>query len=505
MAAADAVPDGREVIEEVASERNFQALVRALERVGGAAIYIAECESPDFSHELTERLRIILQARDTSVVEVDLTGERNVLDAFRRACGEGSTVLAAFNLAKAGDEEYPLPRVLAAMNIQRELYRDTLSCPMIFWMERTMVAEMALKAPDFFDWRSGLYLFEYQPSVNARAMEAGRVLDAMPGAHRVPRPEARKRLEGLRDLLTDLRNAPPTPQNREMLFRVARRYVGLLYDCMEYREALKLAGDMLELARGAPARRWEAEFGVWAGSMRQALGDRTGAQDAYERALGIYRELATTEPTVFRPYLAMTLNNQGAVLAELGDCAGARKVYEEALGIHRELAATDQTASRNHMAGTLSNLGHVLQKLGDRAGARRALGEALSIYREWATTEPMAAGTGLATTLNSLGGALASTGDHAGARAALEDALRIYQDLAAAELGEAGAGLATTLNNLGATLAGSGDRMGARAAFREALNVYQFVPKQRADALADDIARTRRNLARIESEIGNHA
>lgn len=70
-------------------------------------------------------------------------------------------------------------------------------------------------------------------------------------------------------------------------------------------------------------------------------GARCAAADErpLEEALAIYRALAVRNPDVYRPNLAATLSNLGALNRDENRKAEARKGFEEALAIYREFAA----------------------------------------------------------------------------------------------------------------------------------------------------------------------
>ena len=97
-----------------------------------------------------------------------------------------------------------------------------------------------------------------------------------------------------------------------------------------------------------------------------------------EEAVAIRRELADVTPDRYRPDLAQSLNDLGAVLWELGRRSEALPVTEEAVAIRRELADAGPDRYRSDLAQSLGNLGAVLWELGRRtrgaaghAGSRR--------------------------------------------------------------------------------------------------------------------------------------
>src|SRR5664280_428036 len=77
------------------------------------------------------------------------------------------------------------------------------------------------------------------------------------------------------------------------------------------------------------------------------------------RKLAIYRQLAQRNPDVYLPYLAVTLNNLGAVDRLQNHLDEARKDYEESLKINRQLAQQNPAKYLPNMALILNEYGRV--------------------------------------------------------------------------------------------------------------------------------------------------
>ncbi|MEN6303530.1 MAG: hypothetical protein ABFD96_12440, partial [Armatimonadia bacterium] len=226
--------------EAAKAERNLHSLARAVERSRGFSILIARCESDDQRRDLTERLRRILASHDLGVTEVNLADTTDTpLSLLEAACTDPEhQLLSAHGLEKLAPEH--LQRVLTGMNHQRELYRDRLGCPLLLWLYADTFSQLARQAPDLFDWRSGLYEFPVHHFPHAQAAEAMRQSMTGGQAGTIPAPEAKRRLAGMRDLLTDLENAKETPENTLALSQVASRIFSLMEDAYQWREAIAL-------------------------------------------------------------------------------------------------------------------------------------------------------------------------------------------------------------------------------------------------------------------------
>ena len=103
------------------------------------------------------------------------------------------------------------------------------------------------------------------------------------------------------------------------------------------------------------------------GALLQKQGNLDGAQQLYEQALEIHRELnnKTSE--------AITLNNMADVLYDKGDLPGARARYEQVLAMYEKLG--DKSGS----AYARSGIGEVQAEQGDLAAARKNYEQALAI------------------------------------------------------------------------------------------------------------------------------
>ena len=54
----------------------------------------------------------------------------------------------------------PVPHVLEYLNLQRERLWENFKISLVFLLPESAIEHVILQAPDFFDWRSGLFEFE---------------------------------------------------------------------------------------------------------------------------------------------------------------------------------------------------------------------------------------------------------------------------------------------------------------------------------------------------------
>ncbi len=174
------------------------------------------------------------------------------------------------------------------------------------------------------------------------------------------------------------------PQEFEAWFEYAVFHHGL----NRFAGAERGYAEALRIARGANIRAAEATTLNNLGILHREQQRPAAAQQAYEEALGVYRELARTNPAAYRPGVAMTLNNLGILRREQQRPAAAQQAFEEALGVYRELARTNPAAYRPDVAMTLNNLGVLHREQQRPAAARQAFEEALALYEALASANP---------------------------------------------------------------------------------------------------------------------
>ena len=208
-------------------------------------------------------------------------------------------------------------------------------------------------------------------------------------------------------------------------------------------------------------------------AVRNALGDRTGAVDAYRFAVKVAAEIGAGD----------RLNELGEALWRLGDWAEATNAYRRAIEILERTAPGSKL-----MARTLSNLAV-------SRGHSGALDEALTIMRRALKideeADPHSTDTGR--DLNNLGFILRTRGDLRGALTAYRRAVEIHEAIAPTSMA-----LGTAINNVGRVAMDMGDLEMAETSFRKALDIQQ--------ALAPDsveVAKDKANLALVMRQEGD--
>ena len=226
----------------------------------------------------------------------------------------------------------------------------------------------------------------------------------------------------------------------------------------------------------------------------QSLNDFEKARCHYEEALQILRKLAKKNPEAYKPDVAASLNNLGALLRDTNDLKKAQDYYEEALQIRRELAKQNPEEYLPDVAASLNNLGALLRNTNDLKQAKDHYEEALQILRELAKQDPEEYLPNAATALNNLGVLLSNTNDLMQAKDYYEEALQILRKLAQQNPGAYLPKVAGSLNNLGNLLCDTNDLKKAQDYYEEALQIHRELAQQNPEAYLPNVAGSLNNL-----------
>jgi hypothetical protein len=206
------------------------------------------------------------------------------------------------------------------------------------------------------------------------------------------------------------------------------------------------------------------------------------------------RPLAATDPAAYEPYLAFSLNNLSARLAEAGRRRDGFIAIEEAVEIYRRLARANP-AYEPYLAFSLNNLSNRLRETGHRGGALTAIGEAVEIRRPLAKANPAAHEPDLALSLDNLSVHMAEVGRRGDALTVSKEAVEVYRRLAKVSPTAYEPDLANSLNNLSVRLAEVGRRGDALTVSKEAVEVYRRLAKVSPAAYEPDLASSLTNFS----------
>ena len=278
------------------------------------------------------------------------------------------------------------------------------------------------------------------------------------------------------------------------------KYACLLYSLNDFRIARKHYEKVLHTLRvvsGKDPEVYKPYVAMILNNLGLLLNDTYELQQAqacYKEALQMYRELSGKNPEAYMPSVATSLNNLGVLLTDTNELQQARAYYEESLAICRELSQQNPEAYLPDVARSLNNLGLLLTDTNELQQARDCYEEALEIYRELSNQNPEAYMPAVAISLNNLGLLLTDTNELQRAHDCYKEALEIQRELSNQNPEAYIPYVATTLNNLGALLQGINELQQAQVYYEEALQIRRKLFEQNPEAYKPYVTVTQQNL-----------
>ena len=253
-----------------------------------------------------------------------------------------------------------VPPVLAKLNMQRELFRDRFPhiC-FVFLLPHFAIDYFIRRAPDFYDWKSGIYRFKTDiEDLRSQLVEICH-LDSYEKYTQLTREEKLAKISEIRACLDEVNNLQTKWQ---LLFQL-----GLLYGaCDRYLAALEAFDHTLEIHPDVEAYKNQ-------GISLNKLGRYEKAIDSFDLALKIKPDveiwndrgvslngLGRHEEAIGSFDLALKIkpnhdkawSNRGIALSNLGKYTDAIISYDRAIQIN-----SDYDIAWNNLGNALSNLG----------------------------------------------------------------------------------------------------------------------------------------------------
>jgi tetratricopeptide (TPR) repeat protein len=160
---------------KVDDEEVYESLLRAIGRTEGFGLFFVRCVEKDRA-KLEQRLRGDLPR--FRLERLELKKDLKDGNLYRRLADVEQQLGPLNGLFISGLEKSldpyvksgygglgdyynkdTVPRVLGHLNLQRERFRDDFPFCLIFFLSAFGIKYIARRAPDFFDWRSGLFEF----------------------------------------------------------------------------------------------------------------------------------------------------------------------------------------------------------------------------------------------------------------------------------------------------------------------------------------------------------
>ena len=385
---------------------DFQRLVKDLRYGGRFQLLIVECTDWSLREVLIRRL-------DGVLAEVGLTAGRIELGSGQYA--EFADVEAELaRLATqhhavhvTGGESWFDDARMEAFNLRREAIAQACAIRLLLWLDEATVGKLAMRAPDWWAWRGGVFSFHVAPvavSIEQPVVQLG------PIDNRTLAKRSR-RIGELRAFL----NTDPVPPD-ELALPLRDELAGLLYRLGEWDEALRiLAVEVLPACERLGDVRSKA---VTQGKIADILQARGQLDEALrictEEQLPVYERLGD-------------VRSKAVTQGRIADILEARGQLDEALRIRTEeqLPVYERLGDVRGKSVVLFMIAQIELAREQRAGALAHLAESYRIIQQ------LQAADGLAAVGEAYGEMLCGQGEQARGLLVLESAFQ-----AATQLGQ---------------------------------------------------------------------
>jgi tetratricopeptide (TPR) repeat protein len=394
-------------------------LRRALQLCKGFGLYFVSCNTVPLRNELVAALKANLA---TPIIELPLTPENDIfIDAQMAAllaAASADAIVFIYDLEKL----YHLKdrHVIQELNWRREIYGKA-NHPVVFWMPDFLLTEIFNEAPDFADWRSGLYEFHLSQPEQLGLMHSTWESAGENFVGQLSLTEKERWIVNLENLLAELAGQEASKTKGDLLCRLG----GLYSSIGKYELALRCYQQSLQI--------------------QQEIGDTQGKGDTLNNASQVYKlkgdydtallylmqSLQIQQDNGDRQSESMLFNNISQIYVAKGDYDTALQYLMQSLQIWRQDSGNKQGGG-----ATLNNIAQIYNIKGDYDMASQYLKQSLQICQDIGDKQ------GEGSTHNNIAQVYCAKGVYDTALLHLMQSLKICQDIGDKQ----GEGL--TLNNI---------------------------------------------------------
>ena len=410
---------------EIASDDNFTIhpqlnnLLRVLTICKGFALYFGSCNTVQLRESLVVSLKEKLH-RPIIELLLDPHNPSSIVEQAEHlmASADESAVLFIYGLEKL---DYLKDRyVIQELQWHRERYGQ-LKCPIVFWMPDFLITKIFHQAPDFMDWRSGIYEFALSKPEKTQLMESTWQRANENFVEQLTIEEKERWIVSIKNLLLELGGDENNKTKTNLLNRL-----GLLHHSLgQFDKALGCHRENLALQQLSGDKKGEGATLNNISQIYDAQGDYATALRYLQDSLKIRQEIGDKEGE------GATLNNLSTIAQNKGNYKLALQYSEQDLKICREIGY------KRGEGTALNNISQIYKVKGDYATALRFLQDSLKIQQEIGDKQ------GEGTTLNNLAATVHAQGNYTTALRYFQESLKIQQ-----EIGDV-AGMCRTLFNIG--------------------------------------------------------
>ena len=506
----------------VKGKNEFEDLIRALEWSEEFAIYFAVINPPLIRKQMADELKGSLEKAKIQVHSLELNSSYFDLlsiipEKVPSYCLRGTEtkiryVLFIFGAEEAIAADAETQRLFFdCLNWQRDKLREKIACPLVIWLPEFALKILALEAPDFWAWRSGVYYLEPEPvGILRDTQELLRVVTSEYDV--LTYQEKIKRLQQFKALIEDYeKHQFEGKQESELLeiqFDLLREAGKISSSLANYKDAEQYFIRCLKIAERLKGKEHFLLSFVGLGVVSTLQGDYTRAEEYTKKALQIIQDIGD------KSRIAPIFGLLGYYASRQKDYKKAEVFFMKVLEIGKELGNNELIASALEHLGMLANVQKKytestsfleqslkineeigdkkkivinLIKLSDLAKNRGNIDEAVRRIEEAQVISTEIKNHRITANVLEVQGSLArDQGDYLRARKYYEESLNIHE-----QLGDK-PGIGAIYTNLGNIARDSGDYEEARRRYKESLKIY----KQLGD---------KHNIASIYTDLGKIA
>ncbi len=303
------------------------------------------------------------------------------------------------------------PNLLVQLNFGREAL-SAFGIPLLFWLNNTSLQRISFEAIDLYNQRASANLYFEQSFASTDHIPPSVAQKTLHGNQNLRSNEARLKLleQQLHEAEKNKRN--PADIANTIVLELLPLYTEISGAKQSAQSLIDRYYNKFDLEKPEQCIAVAEAFNV--------LGKVDKARFLIEKALLRYRELARESPLAYRFFIAKTLNKFTKLQVARNEFTAAEQGYQEALEIYRELA------SLSDVAATLVNLANLQAARNEFAAAEEGYQDALEIYRKLASLPEVAA------TLNYIADLQTMQNENRAAEQGYQEVLKITGELSGA-------------------------------------------------------------------------
>ena len=501
-------PNYAKITEELVSDNldSYDGLIVSIEASESRlSLLIAVCDDTNFRDRIIDRYELELEPAIKSYrIKLD-RGEPSLRAALARLIASdeylqngGQAVITVtgteeFYFLKLGEERSEQEIFFGYLQWTREGLRQ-FPYPIVLWVNNQLKNSIIRKAPDFWSWRKGVFLFTATSEKIVPSIPWERDNFHNQESHNQDN-QTSLGLEDLLEIISQAENSEVSNKSKNSLV-VLYEMVGQIYkeqlktcEAKDYQPTQNLAiayfQKVIALRRELKLRNGLDPVLANLGSLYEAQGEYEQAKQLYSEALDILQEQGNYADAIAR------LNDLASIHHAQGHYDKAIELYNQALEIYEDGKDTDSATC----ASTINLLAGTYHAQGKYAEAEKKYLEALDIRRNLKGLGE--SNRDVAITLNNLGLLYADQRRPDQAKSHYEQALLIQKSL----FGETNLDIATTLNNLALLFYSQNNFLDAEKSLEETLKIRQKLLGKNHP----DVAGSLNNLAGIYKAQGRFA